>query len=153
MRDVGKNVAVTSSIERARAAFARGAWADAFEMLSAARPSDGADLERLAVSATLAGHDDASVIAWDRAHRAWLGVDDVDRAARCLAWLALALLLRGQVAPANGWQARAERLIGNRRDCAAAGLLLVWPFFEQLESDPVGALAVATEMAEIGRRR
>ena len=58
---------------------------------------------------------------------------DLDGAARCAFWLALLLLLRGEVARAGGWLARAERLVAEAdRDCAAGSLLLVPVFLEAL---------------------
>src|SRR5690606_24782651 len=123
---------VTGPVASARAAFARQAWGDAHALLSAAAPDLGPeDLERLAVAAYLVGLDDESTAAWERAHGAWARLGEADRAARCAGWLGLGLLLRGEVARAGGWFARATRLLdeagvdGASRGCpparAAAG--------------------------------
>ena len=92
--------------------FERQAWADAYAQLAAAdreEPLALEDLERLATAAYLAGRDSACVSAWARAHRESVRIGDVPRAARCAFWLGLPLLLKGDVAPASGWLARARR--------------------------------------------
>nr|MBO2504175.1 hypothetical protein [Thermoanaerobacterales bacterium] len=113
---------MTGPVASARAAFARQAWGDAHALLSAAAPDLGPeDLERLAVAAYLVGLDDESTAAWERAHGAWARLGEADRAARCAGWLGLGLLLRGEVARAGGWFARATRLL----DEAGVGLSLI----------------------------
>lgn len=54
-------IAMTSSVERARAAFARQEWGEAFSAFTATAERawlDATDQERLAVCAYLIGHDD-----------------------------------------------------------------------------------------------
>jgi DNA-binding CsgD family transcriptional regulator/tetratricopeptide (TPR) repeat protein len=141
---------VSDRIEHGRAAFARRAWDDAFNLLAEA--SDAADLERLAVAADLTGRDDASVDAWERAHRAWIDGGDTDRAALAAARLSMGLLLRGQEGPSSGWQARAARLIAESgHECAASGLALLPSFLHALMSDPAGAETIAARILEIGQ--
>jgi hypothetical protein len=96
---------VTSSVQRARTAFARQAWGDAFSafVASAERASlDAADSERLAICAYLIGEDDVSAEAWEAAHRAALEAGDPAESARYAFWLAFGLMLRGHVAQAGG---------------------------------------------------
>jgi DNA-binding CsgD family transcriptional regulator/tetratricopeptide (TPR) repeat protein len=150
-----KLVGMTAPVERARTAFARQEWRDAFRAFAEtaeAESLDPADYERLAVSAYLVGEDDECVEAWEAAHRAALDAGDGAGAARCAFWLGLCLMLRAQVAQASGWFARAERLIEDARlDCAAAGYLLIPGALGALEGGDAGAardLAVrATELA------
>jgi DNA-binding CsgD family transcriptional regulator len=111
---------VAGTIKRGRDAFTRRAWAEAYTLLAAGAPEQADDLERLATAAHLVGHDDESARAWERAHHACVALGDPDRAARCAFWLALALLLRGEVARAQGWLARAERLVEDGRDGGVA---------------------------------
>jgi ATP/maltotriose-dependent transcriptional regulator MalT len=68
--------------------------------------------------------------------------------------LGFALLLRGEMAQASGWLARAERLVeAASHDCAARGFLLVPPFLQALEGDdPATAGRLAGEMLDIARR-
>ena len=51
-----------------REAFERRAWREAYEQLAGADELVAEDIERLAVAAHLAGHDDECVVAWERAH-------------------------------------------------------------------------------------
>jgi DNA-binding CsgD family transcriptional regulator len=115
---------MTGAIERGRQAFDRQAWGEAHALLAEA--TEAADLERLAVAALLAGHDDDSVRAWDRAHGEHLARGDAERAALCAFWIGFGLMLRGEAAPANGWLARADRLVAEAGPGGAArGYLMV----------------------------
>jgi ATP/maltotriose-dependent transcriptional regulator MalT len=128
---------VTGQAVRGRSAFDEGRWSDAYEALTAAAQDqqlEPADFERLAVASYFVGRDDDSTKAWERAHNAWLEVDETDHAARCVAWLGLGLLLRGEAARANGWFSRGRRLIAEAgSDCASRGYLLVPIAMEALE--------------------
>jgi DNA-binding NarL/FixJ family response regulator len=111
-------MAVADRAERARGAFDRRMWGDAFDQLSAARREgqlDVEDLERLAVAAYMVGRDDACDDAWVEAHRAWSHGGEAERAARCAFWHALGLFFRGDLAPAMGWVARGGRVLGDSR--------------------------------------
>lgn len=102
---------MTSSLERARSAFARQAWGDACDAFTAAagQASLGADdRERLAVAAYLVGRDDRCEQAWEAAHRVALDAGDPAMSARCAFWLGLCLMLRGQMAQAGGWLATGD---------------------------------------------
>jgi hypothetical protein len=55
-----------------------------------------------------------------------LELGDPDRAVWCAFWLVLSLTLRGELAQASGWLARAERLVEHAgRDGPGRGYLLV----------------------------
>jgi DNA-binding NarL/FixJ family response regulator len=143
---------MAGDVERARAAFDRQEWAQARVFLVAAEPLDAADLQRLAVAAHLLGRDVESAQAWERAHRLCTRSGDTDGAARCAFWLGISLLLRGEVAKAGGWLARAERAVAGR-DCATRGFLLVPVFLEALVGgDLPRADAVATDVVAAARR-
>ena len=105
------------------------AWGDAYRSLRLAErsgPLAGEDLEVLAAAAYLLGHVDECRQALQRGHRAYLAADNPRRAARCLFWVAFTLLLEGELAPAEGWLARAHRVIGpDDRECAERGLFLL----------------------------
>jgi hypothetical protein len=63
--------------ERGRAAYAKGAWSEAFESLSSAdraAPLDACDLELLARAAYMLGRDDDYVGGLERAHHAKLQI-------------------------------------------------------------------------------
>lgn len=93
---------MTGTVERGREAFARQAWGDAYALFAASGPLEGDDLERLAVAAHMVGRDDESTRAWERAHLECARLGDTDRAARCAVWLAIGLMLRGDMAQAGG---------------------------------------------------
>jgi DNA-binding CsgD family transcriptional regulator len=142
---------------RAREAFGRRAWAEAFAELSAAdreAPLEPDDLERLATAAYLVGRDEDSADLWERAHNELLGGGDVLRAARCAGWLVFVLLNGGEFARAGGWLARARRLVDDaQRDCAEQGHLLVPVAFQRaVEGDWPSAYAISSQAAEIGDR-
>lgn len=144
-------------IERARAAFDQQGWAEAFAAFAeaAARDSlDAADHEHLAVCAYLTGQDEECAEAWEAAHRAALQAGDAAASARCAFWLALCLMLRGQMAMAGGWLARAGRLVEQAgSDCPGAGYLLIPAVLGALEAgDPATARGLAVQVTEAGHR-
>jgi hypothetical protein len=146
---------MTLSIARARAAFARQAWGEAFATFSAADEEaslEAADHERRAVCAYLLGEDEACREAWEAAHRVALEAGDAPDAARCAFWLALCLMLRGQMAQAGGWLARAEGLVdGLAPHCPASGYLLIPRLLGALEAgEPATALDLAVQTTDLG---
>jgi ATP/maltotriose-dependent transcriptional regulator MalT len=144
---------VTEAVESAREAFARQAWGDAYALLAAGGPLEAADLERLAVSAYLVGRDDESTGAWERAHLECVRLGDPDRAARCAVWLAVGLMLRGDMARAGGWCARAGRLLEETGvDGAGRGYLQMPVFLQTLGADAAMARGIADEIVAVARR-
>jgi DNA-binding CsgD family transcriptional regulator len=152
-----RGAAAGSDLDRARARYAQGAWADAYQLLSLAEQRsalEAADLELLAMSAYLIGHDQDYLSALERAHRAYADAGENRRAVRCAFWLGLRLLFRGEAARANGWLARAQRLLEREdHDCAEQGYLLL-PVVEQhlAAGNCEAAYATAARAAEIGDR-
>jgi DNA-binding CsgD family transcriptional regulator len=145
----------TGGLERAREAFGQRAWGDAYKQFAiadAATPLDLDDLERLALAAYLAGRDEASTLAWTRAHHEAIRRDDAPRAARCAVLIGSGLMFRGEAAPAMGWFARGERIIEGR-DCAERAWLLTWNAFALMwGGDPVGAQPAFGEGLVAGQR-
>jgi SAM-dependent methyltransferase len=117
------------ALDRGRESFGRRGWRDAYAQLSAAdreTPLDPEDLERLATAAYLVGRDGDCADIWTRAHHEFLRRGDAARAARCAFWLTVGLLLRGELARADGWLARTRRLLDDGAlDCSEQGYLLV----------------------------
>jgi len=146
-----------AALDRGRESFARRAWKDAFEQLSAADQEytlEAEDLERLATAAYLIGRDEDSADIGARAHHAFLRQGGVERAVRGAFWLAFGLLNRGEVARAGGWVARARRLLDDLgHDCVEEGYLL-FPVGLQLlvEGDARAAAATFEQAAKIGER-
>jgi DNA-binding CsgD family transcriptional regulator len=150
-----------AALDLGRESFARRAWKDAFERLSAAdRAADresllaAEDLERLATAAYLIGRDDDGADAGARAHHAFLRQGSVERAVRGAFWLAFRSLNRGETARAGGWVARARRLLDDlRHDCVEEGYLLFPAGLQRLvEGDARTAAATFEQAARIGER-
>src|SRR5215208_5497382 len=144
-------------LERGRESYGRRAWGDAYEALKNAddeAPLPAADLELLATSAYLLGRDDESVSILERAHHAHLGAGDRLAAVRCAFWIGMPLAIRGEVARATGWLARAQRLL-EREDgeCVERGYLLLPLIFQhEANGDLEAAWHTAAEAAELGER-
>lgn len=150
-------MSTTVTVEWGRASFDRSHWGKAYAQLSAAERDTALgpeDLERLAVAAYLVGGDEASAVAWERAHRLFLERGEVARAVRSAFWLAFGLLNRGEMARGGGWLSRAQRLLDDHRlDCAERGYLLVPAALQTLEGgDPGGAYGQFGRVAELGAR-
>ena len=143
-------------LQPSRDAFARHAWTVAYEAFTdeSLVELEGADLERLAIAAYMIGNDDDSAAAWEAAHRQHVKADDAAEAARCAFWLALCLLLRGQMAQAGGWLSRTEGILAAAdTECAAVGYLLIPALLGALEDgDATGARSLAVRATEIGDR-
>jgi hypothetical protein len=144
-------------IARGREAGRRVAWADAYAALSLADQSSSLaaeDLELLATAAYLLGRIEDFRGAMQRAHHCYLTNGDPRRAARCVFWVAFTLLLEGDVGPASGWLARANRLVGSeQQECAEHGFLLLPGVLEALVAgDFTTAQATAARAVEIGGR-
>ncbi len=102
---------------------------EAFECLSRSDSESAlgaADLELLATAAYMVGRDDDYVRALERAHHAHLDAGETLPAVRCAFWAGLGLLFRGEEGRANGWFARAQRLIEREgSECVERGYLLI----------------------------
>jgi DNA-binding CsgD family transcriptional regulator/tetratricopeptide (TPR) repeat protein len=132
-------------------------WSDAFAELSAAHGEgqlDAEDLERLAVAAYMVGNDGVCDEAWIAAHHAWLGVGDVERAARCAFRQALGLFFRGDLAPAMGWVARGGRVLERgSRDCVEQAWLRMLTALPRLFEGDAGVHASFAQAGDIAERR
>jgi DNA-binding CsgD family transcriptional regulator len=141
--------------DRGRAAFARGAWGEAYALLSAADAEAGLDLddlERLGAVAYLVGRDEEAVDVWGRAHRQGLQAGDIRRAAGCAFWSAFVLLNKGELARGGGWVHRGLRLLdGSDSDCVEQGYLRYADSVRLLFESDLGAAATGfAQAATIG---
>lgn len=144
-------------LERARGAYERRAWSDAYVDLRTADQLDrlaAADLQRLGFAAFLTGRDDAAVEALERTHHALLATGEVAAAVRSAFWIGISLVQRGQHAPGGGWIARGARLLDEASlDCVERGYVLIPRALGTLESgDASGSLPVFEEIARIADR-
>ena len=153
----GDMTRVAVDLEQGRQAVQRRAWRDAYDALVAAdqaEPLPASDLELLATAAYMLGDDEGYVRALERAHRLYVEADDAGCAARTAFWLGLDRMLHGQSAPANGWFARAERLLARADgDYVERGYLLIPRMLEHAaRGDNQAAHDCAAEAVAIGER-
>jgi DNA-binding CsgD family transcriptional regulator len=144
-------------LARGREAGARGAWADAYEALSAVDESDGLggeDLELLATASYMLGHADEYFGALERGHQAHVDAGEGLRAARCAIWIGMNLAREGEMGHAQGWLGRARRLVDREpEDCAELGYLRLPDAFErEAAGDWEGAVAILADAAAVGER-
>jgi DNA-binding CsgD family transcriptional regulator len=140
-------------LEQGRASFDRRAWAEAFETLSRAEGTQALaldDLERLAWSAALRGHDQAFFGALERLHQVSLEAGDRRRASRAAFWIGYHLGVGG--ASGAGWVARAARLVEKEPEpCPERGYVLLAASERHLAAgETVEAERQARESATIG---
>ena len=144
-------------VQRARDAASRGAWKEAFDLLVEA-DGDGllgpADLPLLGDVAYAAGHLDATIEAWERAHAKCVQAGDQVAAAGAAVRVAMHLLFdTALMAPVRGWLARAERLLEGHDDTAAhAWLAVVRNYERMLSGDLQGAREWARRAIEVGSK-
>jgi class 3 adenylate cyclase len=146
--------AVPDPLEAGRAAIARNAWSEAFELLSAAERQgelSGPDLESLALAAFFVARPDDEDAARERAFNAYLASGDQVRAAYTAIQLARDASRFGRLSIASGWVRRAERLLGGEGDTYAHGYLaLSQSEIASTQGDIDTALALAERAVAIG---
>jgi DNA-binding CsgD family transcriptional regulator len=149
--------AIASALERGRESFRAEKWGEAYAELTVANhgtPLEPEDVDRLATAAHLLGKTAESLDLWARAHHDFASHGDARRAARCAFRIAQAMMFKGQVAGANGWIARAQRLLDEGgHDCAERGyLLLPTALRHALDGDGEPAYSAFGQAAAIGER-
>ena len=155
--DIIETVEATGELARARDAYARQAWRETYDALSAAdrsAPLGGSDLELLSRSAYMLGreHEFREVLA--RAYRRHLEAEEPLAAVRCAFWIGMTLALQGERGRASGWLGRAERLLESEgTDCVERGYMLIARVDErETAGDLDGAAAAAAEAVAVGER-
>jgi ATP/maltotriose-dependent transcriptional regulator MalT len=145
------------TLARARKSFEQHTWADSYRLFEAAdreAPLEPGDVERLATAAYLLGREDESEAYWERAHRTFLERGDREGAARCACWLAVGLQLRGTIAPASGWFARAQQILDEGQiESVVRGYLLIPVAIQRVvQGDAAAGDALFNQAAEIARQ-
>ncbi len=140
-----------------RSAYAQRAWDDAYRAFSQAAAEgalDADDVEQLAWSAILSGHDESALEAFERLHQLRLDAGESLPAARAAFWLGLRLTSLGETARASGWLMRAQRIVDrDGRDSAESGYLRLPPIFQLMAAGNFAAAQTqAAEVALIGDR-
>lgn len=148
----------SEAVARGRAACERQAWAEAFRELTRAGREivlEPEDLDRLATAAYLVGEEAVSAEARARAHASFVERGELIRAARSAFWLGYALISEpAQRAHANGWLARARRLLDEcGADTVEHGFLLCTSGYQRLIADDLAAaLENFEQAARVGTR-
>jgi tetratricopeptide (TPR) repeat protein len=127
-----------TALEHARQASRQGRWQDAYEHLldaDAQSPLSAEDLPFLATVAYAAGHLDAAIDAWERAHAmAILGGNRV-AAAGAAARVAMHLLFdTALLAPVRAWLSRADQLLEGEADTPVHAWIAIVRNYERLLS-------------------
>lgn len=119
---------LSALIERGRSAYRERAWDDAFLALSDAHertPLTVADLELLAWSAGLTGRQQSLLSYSEQLYEQFLAQGETLSAARWAFWTGFRLLGMRELARANGWLARAERLLEREPGSVMEGYMLL----------------------------
>ena len=145
---------VVADLQRAREYYRRQEWVDACDAYSAVdrvSPLAIDDLERLAESTSVLGRGDEAATLLQRAFHACVDAGATGRAVRCAFYLWHTLGVKGELAQAGGWIARAWRLIESQPTCPEQGYLLIPEAEHQFgDGDFAGAFATAGRVVELG---
>lgn len=145
-----------SSLVSARESYERREWVAACESLAQldATELDGDDFTRLATAAHLSGRTDDSVQAMQRAYQMRLAGNDRLGAVRSAFWLAHILLTNGESAVADGWIARANRLLNEvPGDVVERGYVLTSMLMQHVfAGEFTVAVRYAEQITDYGRR-
>jgi len=145
----------TADIERGRDAARREAWAEAYEELASADPSELTpdDLESLSDAAWWLSKMDEAIAARRSAYAGYAEFGEDARAAYMAARLGVEHFMRGEPAVGAGWLMRAHRHLDGLPDHVEHGFLAVFEAtVARFAGDLDRAHELATRAAEIGRR-
>jgi ATP/maltotriose-dependent transcriptional regulator MalT len=139
---------------QAREAFDRRDWALAFDSLRNASGLGPEDTMTMATAAYLLGDADEAIRTLQAGYQDRIKNKDALGAVRFAGELGMLLTLRGEMAVAGGWIARAHRHLETEpEDVVERGYVLVHDYFQHLgRGDIAKAEEVATQIVQIGRR-
>jgi len=118
----------------------------------AASELDAADHDALAESAYWLGLPDEAIESYGEAYRLYLEAGAPRRAALAAFMRAIYLRLRGDGAQADGWLARAQRLLAAAAEGSEHGYLLYLQIAGLMGSDLAAAAELSRRMQDLGRR-
>ena len=155
--DAGPMMAAMATLDRARAAYRRMAWAESFAQFQSAEAEaelTAPDLELASQAAHLSGNDRDALALFARGVQRAETSGDIERAARCAYSVGMLLMQRGELAPAEGWWARARRLVDEHHiDSAIVGHLLIPRALQALfRGDAAISYPGFTEVLQVGER-
>lgn len=149
-------MAVAGDVDRARQAYARGDWPDAYELWSEADLAGlpPTDLDDFATAAELLGHHDTTVVALQLEFRLHEQAGDPQGAVRAAVRLAMSCATHGEPALFSGWSARAQSLLADvGEDSAEAGWVAFTRMFAHLGRGEIPQASLQADLAtEAGRR-
>ena len=150
---------VTGDVDRARQAYDRGDWPDAYALWTEAGPGGlaglpAADLDDLATAAELLGHHDTTVVALQLEFRLHEQAGDAPGAVRAAVRLAMSCATHGEPALFSGWSARAQALLPDiGEDSVEAGWVAFTRMFAHLNRGEIPQASQQADLAtEAGRR-
>jgi DNA-binding CsgD family transcriptional regulator len=138
--------------EQARDAFRRRRWADAHAAYLASEDLTAQDHDELAESAHWLGVVPDVLASYREAHRLHLEAGQRRRASLSAFNLAIYMRLQGDPAQADGWQARALRLLADEEEGAEHGYPLYLETAALMGTDLDAAVRSAQRMQDLGRR-
>jgi DNA-binding CsgD family transcriptional regulator len=139
-------------LERAREAFRRREWQEAYDSFRAAGDLGADDLDALGECAHWLGQADEVIDCYQRAYDQHVGAGAPKPAALSAFMLAIYTRLRGRGSQADGWLSRAQRLLAGEDEGAEHGYPLYLETAALLGSDLDAAVASAQRMQDLGRR-
>ncbi|WP_308298868.1 LuxR C-terminal-related transcriptional regulator [Streptomyces sp. GESEQ-35] len=145
---------ITGTVQQARDAVAREAWAEAYRLLSGASARlTPDDFAAYADAAWWTGRIEESITARMKAYAGYVAAGAERRAGYCAWMLFYEHQLAGRTAVAAGWLRRARRHLKAEPECVEQ-CYLAWMEAEEAAARGAfdEALAVARRMAEIARR-
>lgn len=149
-------MAVAGDVDRARQAYARGDWPDAYDLWSAVDLADlpPTDLDDFATAAELLGHHDTTVVALQLEFRLHEQAGDPQGAVRAAVRLAMSCATHGEPALFSGWSARAQALLPDvGEDSTEAGWVAFTRMFAHLDRGEIPQASQQADLAtEAGRR-
>ena len=141
------------AIQAARAAYDRGAWADATELFLAADCElEIDDLESLVWAAAISAHDSVMIAGLERLYAHYCASGNHVECARTAFWCGLRNMLIGEVGLGSGWLQRASKHAEQTSpDCVQRGyLLLPQVYMQRGKGDYETAIEFADQAIAIG---
>jgi len=137
---------------RAHEAFGLREWQVAYDAFGACDALDATDLDALGECAHWLGRADEVIEAYTEAYRLHVEAAAPRRAALSAFMLAIYMRLKGEGVQADGWLARAQRLLAEEAEGAEHGYPLYLETARLMGSDLEAAVASAHRMQDLGRR-
>lgn len=143
---------MTSTLEQARAAFAKREWQAAYDAFAQADGLTASDLDSYGECAHWLGNAREVLSLYTEASKRFLEEGNPNGASYAAFMLAIYYRLQGEPSTAQGWSARAQRLLADEPESAEHGYPLFLEIAGLMDSDIDAALAGAHRMQDLGKR-